>query len=122
MSTPAELTEEQKAEAWLASEQPPQEPQQAAPQNVAAEPGITPALSKKLYGLLKAAGHGEPNAALAYLSDQLDRNVMATKELTKFEAIKIIEGLERPVEPTTPQQPAEPEQLWPEMEDPADGQ
>jgi len=108
-----ELTEDEKAEAWLASQEPPQEPQQPAPQDDrAAEPGITPALSKKLHARLKAAGHGETNAGLAYLSDALGRNVMSSKELTAAEAIKIIEGLDRPIEPT------EPEQLWHEGQEP----
>jgi len=111
--TTAELTEDEKAEAWLDSQEPPQEPQQPATQDDrAAEPGITPALSKRLHQRLKAAGHGETNAGLAYLSEALDRNVMSTKELTPAEAITIIEGLDRPVEPATPGQ------LWPEVEEP----
>lgn len=103
------LTEDEKAEAWLTSQQPkdgapdanqekpPQdeaEPQAPAPQDVPAEPMITPALSKRLYQRLKAAGHGEQNAGLAYLSDELGRNVMSTKELTAAEAIRVIDELE----------------------------
>lgn len=101
-----DLTEDEKAEAWLASQQPqdgapvgeppPDEaaPETAAPQDVPAEPMITPALSKRLYQRLKAAGHGEQNAGLAYLSNELGRNVMSTKELTAAEAIQAIDGLE----------------------------
>jgi hypothetical protein len=90
-----------------------------------AEPGITTVLSKRLYQRLKAAGHGEQNAALAYLSEALDRNVTSTKELTAAEAIQVIEGLERPVqqpvaEPTGGAEEPNPE-VWLASQQPPDG-
>lgn len=60
------------------------------------EPMITPALSKRLYGLLKQAGHGEASAALLYLSGQLGRDVPSTKDLTVAEAMRCIGALEAP--------------------------
>lgn len=90
----------------------------AAPES---EPMITPTLSKQLYGLLKTAGHGDANAGLLYLSSQLDRNVMSTKELTAAEAIRVIDGLEAAERANVAEPVLEPGLEWPEAAQPPNG-
>lgn len=104
------------APAITAAEEPPlEEAEPAAAQDFPAEPMITAAQLKKLHTLLTNNGHGERNAGLAHLSDELGRNVMSSKELTKAEAIRVIDGLDaaKPV-PVD----AEPELGWPEAAQP----
>lgn len=102
-------------------EDPPTATAAVTPQDIDAEPMITPALSKKLHARLKAAGHGEQNAGLAHLSDALGRNVMSTKELTAAEAIQVIDGLEA-AERGVPEPVLDPELEWPPVEQPSAAQ
>ncbi len=56
--------------------------------------GITTAQMSKLHAALKDAGLADREAGLAYLSKVLGRAVTTTKDLTKREAMKVINALE----------------------------
>jgi hypothetical protein len=60
---------------------------------------MTPAQSKKLHALLGQAGLGDRDEGLAYLSQQIGRDISSSKELTKTEAVRCIDRLEAPPEP-----------------------
>lgn len=57
---------------------------------------ITPAQSKKLYALLRQTGRQDKDTALVYIAGVIGREVESTKELTKQEAIGVIDALENP--------------------------
>lgn len=68
------------------------EPERA--QDPAAEPSISPAQSKKLYALLREHGKEDKDTALVWIAGVVNRPVESTKELTKREAIRVIDALE----------------------------
>lgn len=84
-------------------------PDSPAPGEGDAGPGagdpITKAQLTKLHVLLGEAGMGDREAGLAYLSDQVDRQVESSKTLTKAEAHACIEDLTTLVEAPFPQEP-----------------
>lgn len=84
-------------------------------------PSITPAQSKKLYALLRETGRQDKDTALVYIAGVVDRPIESTKELTKAEAIRVIDDLENPA----PAAAAEPEPLldedWPATAQPGGG-
>ncbi len=59
----------------------------------------TEAQSKKLFALLREAGIGDRDASLAYIADVIGHAIESTKDLTKVEAGRVIDELERDVEP-----------------------
>ncbi|SIM96371.1 hypothetical protein [Mycobacteroides abscessus] len=84
------------------------EPESAAPETDAAptEPTpeapevhmITSAQSKKLYALLRANNLEDKDAALAWISAALGQTIASTKDLTKAQAITVIDKLDQPTE------------------------
>ncbi len=99
-----------------APEEPPLEAEAQA--ETPAEPAPSPisqAQSRKLHALLGQAGLGDRDEGLAYLSQQVGRDIASSKELSKAEAITVIDRLEQPEEP--PLLDAEPE-LWPATAEP----
>jgi hypothetical protein len=56
---------------------------------------ITDAQQRKLHACLRDAGIGTRDEALAYISDVVDKNIGSTKELTKADAARVIDRLER---------------------------
>ncbi|MDO3168237.1 hypothetical protein P5V90_14810 [Mycobacteroides abscessus subsp. abscessus] len=64
---------------------------------------ITSAQSKKLYALLRANNLEDKDAALAWISAALGQTIASTKDLTKAQAITVIDKLDQPTEeqPTT---------------------
>lgn len=95
------------------------EPEQAP----AAEPGITQAQSRKMYALLRETGREDKDVALVYISGVTGRPIESTKELTKREAIRVIDALETPAQPADGP-PLDGELLdgWPEAARPADSE
>ena len=64
-----------------------------AAQGQAARPGITGPQQKMLHALLGQTGRSDRDVALVYISGELDREVSSTKELSKADAVKVIDGL-----------------------------
>ncbi|MCT2280592.1 ERF family protein [Micromonospora chalcea] len=56
---------------------------------------ITDAQQRKLHACLREAGIGSRDEGLAYISDVLDKTIGSTKELTKQDAARVIDRLER---------------------------
>ena len=83
----------------------------------ASEPGITNPQMKKLHVLLPQKGYSERDAALAYLSDVVGRDLTSSKELTKAEAMRAIDDLES-MELPAPQEPPLDGELWPDTAPP----
>ena len=73
--------------------------QQAPDSNVAAQGQARPAgtitapQQKMLHALLGQTGRADRDIALVYISGVLDREVLSTKELSKADAGKVIDGL-----------------------------
>lgn len=65
----------------------------------AADEPITAAQLKKLHTMLGKAGFGDRDEGLAYLSKHAGRDITSSKELTKQEAMRIIDRLEFPDDP-----------------------
>lgn len=59
--------------------------------------------SKKLHAALRDAGYGQRADGLAYISQRVGREVTTTKELSKQEASRLIDGLEGPPLPDDPE-------------------
>lgn len=72
---------------------------------------ITAPQQRKLHALLRDRGLGEREAGLAEISSILLRDVASTKDLTKLDAMTVIDALE-----AAPVAEAEPD--WPEVEQP----
>lgn len=110
----------QAAPAVTAAEEPPLDdaatPEPAPEPEPPAEPGITAPQSKKLYALLREHGKEDKDTALVYIAGVIGRPIESTKELTKREAIKVIDAMETPAEPAGGDEPP----LWPEPAQPAD--
>jgi hypothetical protein len=85
-------------------EEPPLDEEPAPP---AAE-GITAPQLKKLHAALGNVGLSDRDAALEFLSDQTGRTITTSKELTKAEASRVIDGLENPNEPALPMEDPDP--------------
>jgi hypothetical protein len=83
--------DEVKAEA--AEDDPPFEPDPPA------EEGITTPQQRKLHTLLGKTGRGDRDVALVWIAGVIDREIESTKELTKREAMRVIDTLEGPAEP-----------------------
>lgn len=69
---------------------------------------ITDAQQRKLHACLREAGIGTRDEGLAYISDVLDKEVNSTKELTKVEAARVIDRLERFIAQQEPPEGGEP--------------
>jgi len=84
-----------------------------APEPVAvpAETMITRAQSGKLHALLKECGITDREVGLAYVSQVIDRKIESTNELTKAEASRAIDQIEKEKEPAEPE--PEPSEAWP---------
>lgn len=80
--TAAELTGQPAAEPTEPSEPPP------------AEPGITKAQLTKLHTVLTKVGYTDREQGLAYYERVIGRRVESSKELTKAEAVRVIDSLE----------------------------
>ncbi len=130
-----------------AAPEPPLEDDQQAPAPAPApepepepepEPGITQPQQRKLHALLRDAGLGTRAAGLARISEILQRPVQSTKELSKRDAIAVIDDLETPAAPepepeieeeliaevvaeTAEAEPELDEYGWPETAQPGDG-
>jgi len=63
------------------------------------EPGITAAQQKKMHALLNETGRGDREVGLVYIAGVIGREIESTKELTKREAMRVIDALEAPAEP-----------------------
>lgn len=111
-AAPAQPAEEPPLDDQLAADQ-------TAPTEPAAEPeSITPAQSKKLYALLRKTGREDKDTALVYIAGSIGREVESTKELTKAEAIRVIDTLDQPAEPAADEEP--PLVDWPATAQPAE--
>jgi hypothetical protein len=101
------------AAAITASEEPPLDAEptlEATVANPPAEERINAAQLKKLHTMLGKAGFSDRDDGLAYLSTYAGRDITSSKELTKHEAIQIINRLEYPDDPDNePPLEAEPE-------------
>jgi len=64
---------------------------------------MTTPKQKKLHALLNERGLGDRDDGLAYISKALQREVTTTKELTKRDAMRVIDDLERPGEEPEPE-------------------
>jgi hypothetical protein len=95
------------------------EPSAPPDSNVAAqgqaEPGITAAQQKKMHALLNETGRGDREVGLVFIAGIIGREIASTKELTKREAIRVIDALDIAPEPTLD------EQDWSEAAQPPDG-
>jgi hypothetical protein len=80
-----------------------------------ADDGITPAQLRKLHAALNEAGLGDRGAGLAYLTDLLGREITTSKELSKDDASRAIDDLERGDAHVAA---AEPTLDWPEVTEP----
>lgn len=80
-----------------------------------AEPGITAAQQKKMHALLNETGRGDREVGLVYIAGVIGREIASTKELTKREAVRVIDALDTTPEPTLD------DQDWPEAAQPPDG-
>ena len=73
---------------------------------------ITPAQLKKLHAAMTSVGITDRDDGLAYICAQIDREITTSKDLSKHEAMQVIDALEAAAEPTvepwpeTPQIPA----------------
>lgn len=88
----------------------------AAPERTETSEPIIAAQLKKLHAAMGDHGLGDRDDGLAYLSAELDRDITTSKDLTKAEASRIIDGLEAtPVD-------AEPieDGGWPDIAQPPD--
>ena len=93
------------------AEEPPLEAESVdAGTDIPAEPLMTPAQSKKLHALLGKAKLGDRDEGLAYLSEQVGRDIATSKELTKVEAMRVIDFLEQA--PPADPEPDLDEALW----------
>ena len=67
---------------------------------------VTPEQRKAMYETLVSAGMGDPEAALAFISDKLDRQVVSTGDVTGVESLFIVAEvqaiLEEPFDATEP--------------------
>lgn len=106
---PAQPVEEPPLDDDQPVSEPPSEPEP--------EPSITPAQSKKLYAALRQTGREDKDTALVYIAGVIGREVESTKDLTKQEAIRVIDALERP-EPAAEEEP--PLVDWPATAQPAE--
>jgi hypothetical protein len=77
------------------AEDPPLEEETPAPEP--AEPSITAPQQKKLHALLNETSRGDRDVALVYISGVVDRVIESTKELTKREAMQVIDALDTEV-------------------------
>ncbi|MEU5939386.1 hypothetical protein ABZ807_09365 [Micromonospora sp. NPDC047548] len=66
-----------------------------APAGKFAGGAITDAQQRKLHACLRDAGIGTRDEGLAYISDVLDKGFNSTKEMTKVEAARVIDRLEK---------------------------
>lgn len=87
------------------AEEPPLEAETIEPPAEPAPSLITQAQSKKLHVLLGQAGLGDRDEGLALLSEQVGRDLTSSKELTKAEAMRVIDYLEQPVPAGTDPEP-----------------
>lgn len=70
---------------------------------------ITDAQSKKLHALLRECGITDREVGLAYISQIIDKEIGSTKELSKHDASRAIDQIEKEKEPAEP----EPADGWP---------
>jgi hypothetical protein len=79
-----------------ASEREPSAPPDSnvAAQGQADEPGITRAQQQKLHTLLGETGRGNRDVGLVYIAGVIKRPIESTKELTKRDAMRVIDTLE----------------------------
>jgi len=73
--------------------------ERVAAEVVEEEPGITAAQQKKMHALLNETGRGDREVGLVYIAGVIGREIESTKELTKREAMRVIDALEAPAEP-----------------------
>jgi hypothetical protein len=103
------------AQAIASAAEPPLDDAVDAEAEPAGDPPITAPQMKKLHVLLGKNGYADRAEGLAYLSGEIGRDITTSKDLTKVEAMRVIDALEaaekRPVD-------AELEPDWPEAAQP----
>jgi hypothetical protein len=63
------------------------------------EPKITGPQQQKMHALLNETGRGDREVGLVYIAGVIGREIESTKELTKRDAMRVIDALEAPAEP-----------------------
>jgi hypothetical protein len=91
--------------AHVPAQAPPQPDTNTIPTGSGGNPA-TQAQTRAVYGMLKKIGMGDKPTALAWMSSELDREVTSTTDLTKADAHRLIEELQRLIDQADAQQVA----------------